>query len=353
MFCRFCGNKILEDSLFCQFCGKQLSQSSALACSTDVQPTPLTMPEPEEVAVLESTPEPAAELEPAVVSAPESTPEPTMELEPVVVSAPESTPEPTVEPTVEPEPAVVSESAPTITSMPASHVINIPSSMLFTDERVLDRKDEVKDVKQANFASTAFWTGFLSTLLQILKMAEVDLVKTHYFYLIAIIVVSCLAGLIYKIRSNNPSTKHQRLMLVFGLILLISSVGLRVIYESNVNRVVANVPLTGTVRMQPIINSSFGGYPGETSVEFIVDRKNRPNRAPFEVSGGKEYATTINVRWGSNQTKQRNITFTSTGIRNGILIKETFNGWISTSNITVLLRRVCSYQEVFEYLFAK
>ena len=120
-----------------------------------------------------------------------------------------------------------------------------------------DRSNGINIATLSLIATICFYTGIVGFLVLFIKMAPGIGSQRFSSYLIGTITVIVVAVIVHKIRDAAYTKRRQLLALVFGLILLIPSVILRIVYECKVDDAVADIPKSGFVYVRVRLDEEF------------------------------------------------------------------------------------------------
>ena len=229
-------------------------------------------------------------------------------------------------------------------------------SPTYQPEKARAFKNDISIRTLETIASIVFYVGIVVFLILLFKMAPGIGNETVLSYLITII----LSIIIHKIRDKKYTKKRQILAILFGLLLLIPSIALRIVYEAKVDSVTSNIPSSGTVCVQVKLDEEFFSYYYEGIVRdpysyITVDGRKYDDTTEFRIDMGEKYTVQIGAGYAgrrgvasssaSGKTTDT-ITLSPSNLRNGYTIKEQININDGYANVTVKLFRVCTFWEV-------
>ena len=221
-------------------------------------------------------------------------------------------------------------------------------------------KNKISISTLETIATIVFYVGIVGFLVLLFKMAPGVGSETVLSYIIIAVITIILSIIIHKIRDKKYTKKRQMIALLFGLLLLIPSIALRIVYEAKVDSVTANIPSSGTVCVQVKLDEEFFSYYYEGMVRepysyITVDGRKYDGTTEFLIEMGKKYTVQIGAGYAgrsgvasssaSGKTTDT-ITLSPSNLKNGYTIKEQVNLDGGYADVTVKLVRVCTFWEV-------
>lgn len=215
----------------------------------------------------------------------------------------------------------------------------------------------------STIASICFYLGIIVFLILFMKMAPGVGGEQFLSYLKGATLMIVVAVIIDKIRKKSFTKKRQMVALVFGLLLLIPSLTLRIVYESKVDAAVADIPKSGTVCVRVRLDEEFYSYYKSGSVRepysyISIDGHKFSGTSTFAVELNQAYTTKIGagyegeVRVASSSASgsiNKTITFTQSNLQNGYSIQEKVPMGSGYAEVTIKFERVCTFWEVIFY----
>ncbi len=209
-------------------------------------------------------------------------------------------------------------------------------------------------------ASVVFYVGIVVFLILLFKMAPGVGQETTLSYIVIAVIIIILSVVVDKIRNKKFTKKRQMIALFFGLLLLIPSVTLRIVYEAKVDGVKSNIPSSGPVCVQIKINEEFYSYYRSDSVRepysFItIDGNTYNSTTEFFIDIGKEYTVKIGAGYegrvgvasSSDSGKVTGtIILSPDNLRNGYTLTKKVNLSTCYAEVTVEFVRVYPFWEV-------
>ena len=183
-------------------------------------------------------------------------------------------------------------------------------------------------------------------------------------YLIIIVVLVIIAAVVvHKIRNKQFTHKRQLIALVFGLLLLIPSLTLRIVYECKVDATVADIPKSGTVCVRIKLDEEFYSYYTEGMVRepysyITIDGNRTEGTTTWQLELNKAYSAKIGAGYegrsgvassAASGSTDKTITFTQSNLRSGYTINERVSLGGGYANVTIEFERVCTFWEVIFY----
>lgn len=214
-------------------------------------------------------------------------------------------------------------------------------------------------------SSIIFYIGIIVFLLLNIKMAPgIGRMHTiHYCVGAAIIVL--LACAIGAFRSQEITNAGHIVALIFGLILLVSSIGLRIVYEAKIDEALSDIPNTGSVYVTVKLNEKF--YARETgTVEnpysyIIIDNQRYDDTTTICVELNKEYSIQIGAGYrnktgvsnsSAHGKTSRSISFLPESLRSDysllekVPLESSSNQGEIYANVTIYFERFCPFWDV-------
>lgn len=209
-------------------------------------------------------------------------------------------------------------------------------------------------------ASIVFYVGIIGFLILLFKIAPGVGNKTVLSYVVIAAITITLAIIVHKIRGKNLTKKRQIIAIIFGLLLLIPSITLRIVYETKVDGVAANIPSSGTVCVQVKLDEEFYSYYYEGMVRepysyITIDGRRYDGTTEFLIDMGKQYTVQIGAGYegrsgvASSSASGKitdTITLSPTNLRSGYTATKQVNLDGGYANVTINLVRVCTFWEV-------
>ena len=205
-------------------------------------------------------------------------------------------------------------------------------------------------------ASICFYLGIIGFLILYIRMAPGLNDQQIISYFIGATVVIVLAVIVNKIRKQKKTKPRQLIALMFGLLLLIPSVSLRIIYECKIDKVKADIPEKGIVYLWMKSDQEFYSYYKEGQVRdpfssLILDGKYISGTFPVELN--KTYSAEIRSGYkgevgvassAASGMKNTTIKFTQSNLKGGYTVKETVSitGGVQ-ADVTIEFTRVCPF----------
>lgn len=209
-------------------------------------------------------------------------------------------------------------------------------------------------------ASICYYVGIVGFLIFFMKMAPGIGGDKFIAYLIGAGIAIVAAVIVHKISNKHFNKKRQLVALVFGLLLLVPSIALRIVYECKVDAATADMPKSGTVCVEIDIDEEFYSYFTEGFVREPYSKitldGHSGNKLYIELN--KAYSAKISAGYegqsgialsGASGSKDKTITFTQANLRNGYTIKEKVSLGGGYAEVTVTFERVCTFWEVILY----
>lgn len=192
------------------------------------------------------------------------------------------------------------------------------------------------------------------------KMAPCYGLLHFIFFIIGIGATIALAIAIEKWRDKCDIIKSNKIAIICCLILLIPSIGLRIIYEVKVDTVNADIPENGQVYLELDINEDYYTYGNpklikDPSVSVIIgDNIKDGNHISniFKVTLNQEYTATIGVEGtGGSGDTTKNVTFTSDNLKNSYTLHASgiSFGQGCFAEIDISFKRICLFWDVIFY----
>lgn len=218
----------------------------------------------------------------------------------------------------------------------------------------------------SKITSIVFYVSMIVFGVLFWRMAPIVKDSQLLGYVIGIAVMICLAICVHKIRNGKQTAERQIVALAFGLMLLISSVGIRILYEAKVDHVTESIPQSGTVHLEIDMNEEFfddscffgAGYVVNPTSSLLIDGVRYEDSSVLTVQLNKPYTVTIVVEYerrsntensADRGSVEKEITFTAEELKGGQTIKENVDIDDLRAEVTIDLVRVCSFWEVVLY----
>lgn len=216
----------------------------------------------------------------------------------------------------------------------------------------------------STIASIVFYAGIVVFLILFLKMAPGVGNASIVAYFIGAAITILLAVFVHKLRDKEYTKKRELIALVFGLVLLIPSITLRIVYEAKVDEATASVPKSGTVCVEVRLDEQFYSYYGEGMIRnpdsyITIDGKKYDSTTTLWVDLNKPYTVKIGAGYdgkvgvassSSSGSTSKTITFTQSNLQGGYTIKEKVSlkggGY---ADVTISFKRECTFWEVILY----
>ncbi len=209
-------------------------------------------------------------------------------------------------------------------------------------------------------ASICFYVGIIGFLILFMKMAPGIGGNKFIAYIIGAAITIVAAVIVHKIRNKEFTKKRQLVALVFGLLLLIPSITLRIVYECKVDAAVADIPKSGTVCIEIDTDAEFYSFYGEGlirnpyskisfdghSANTLYVDLNKPYTA--KISAGHEGRSGV-ASSSASGSKEKTVTFTQANLRNGYTFNENVSISGGHANVTVKIKRICTFWDVIFY----
>ena len=239
---------------------------------------------------------------------------------------------------------------------------NVPSKEQTKVKR--DKSNGINIATLSVVATICFYTGIVGFLILFMKMAPGIGGQRFSAYLIGAITVIVVAVVVHKIRDAAYTKRRQMLALVFGLILLIPSVILRIVYEYKVDDAVADIPKSGFVYVRVKLDEEF--YSPFTSglvrepYSYLTINGEKTEGSIIQIELNKAYSAKIGVGYAGVRTAElssdstsgkidKTITITQKNLKNGYTIKATVPLDGIYADVTVTFERVCTFWDVIRY----
>ena len=210
-------------------------------------------------------------------------------------------------------------------------------------------------------ASICFYVGIIGFLILYIKMAPGIGGTKFLWYIVGAAVVIVAAVIVHKIRDLEYTHQRQLVALFFGLLLLIPSLALRVVYECKVDAATADIPKSGTVCVQIRITEEFyslsGGIVRDPYAKLTIDghvtqgttlclelNKSYPATIQAGYSGAAGYGTS-----SASGREDIKITLTQDNLQGGYILTEHVSLSSGTAKMTMTFTRICTFWEVILY----
>lgn len=175
-------------------------------------------------------------------------------------------------------------------------------------------------------------------------------------YVITAAIAICLVVLFNKKVLAGKSKAKYTFVLVASIIVIIFSVGLRIVYETKVDSVTAQFPLSGSVK---VIMTTHTDYYNATGVGFVrnpstniwISEKRYDSGSIIEVDLNQKYSMRVGAGGSEGSDYiDTSITFTNTSFKNGqyTVTKEVriTSGPASMAEVQLIFNRYCTFWEV-------
>lgn len=208
-----------------------------------------------------------------------------------------------------------------------------------------------------------FYIGLIVFLVLLWKMAP-GIGKEHYYsYAVCAGITLVVAWGIHGICRRKPGLKSKLMMLCFGLLLLLPSLALRIIYEYKVDDALMDFPKQGKVSLEIRLQEEFYSYSHTGKVRnpysyIVVDGDRVGNNEIISIELNKTYPVQVNAGYegevgitssASSGNTDRRITFTRSNLKNGYKITPQVELKDGYAIVTVRFRRVCLFWETIFY----
>lgn len=212
----------------------------------------------------------------------------------------------------------------------------------------------------AIISSACFYAGITVFLILLLKMAPGTGIISVVAYIIGATIAIVGAVIVHRIQKKEYTKKRQLVALVFGLLLLIPSITLRIVYECKVDVAVADIPESGTVCVEIKIDEEFYSYYYEGMVREPYSKITLDGQSgsvmyvelnePYEAKISAGYAGRSGVADSSVYGSiNRTITFTKEKLSKDYIITEEVPFDSGYADVTVNFKRICTFWEVILY----
>ena len=221
----------------------------------------------------------------------------------------------------------------------------------------LPKRKEKGSKEYSIIVTSVFYVGIVTFLLMFMKMAPGVGTKQIVCYLFGASVAIGLAVLVNKVRTERFTYGREAMALAFGLLLLIPSITLRIIYEYKVDKAVADIPNSGIVYVDMSTDEEFfsyfkEGYVYDPSTSIRIDDVWYEGSAVFSIELGETYS----MRVGSGYSGNHSFTDTTLQITSEMLEEGEYTlvEKVSLDNleyviVTITFMRVCTFWEVIFY----
>ncbi len=220
--------------------------------------------------------------------------------------------------------------------------------------------DEINISTVATISSVCFYVGIIGFLILFMKIAPGIGTTKFVTYIIGASIAIVGAVVTHKIRNKKYTKKRQLIALVFGLVLLIPSITLRIVYECKVDAAVADIPKSGTVCVEVKIDEEFYSYYYEGMVrepysKIILDGQSESTlyvelSKPYKAKIVAGYAGRSGVADSSaSGSIEKTLTFTQAKLSKGYTINEHVPIDGGYADVTVNFKRICTFWEVIFY----
>ena len=224
----------------------------------------------------------------------------------------------------------------------------------------LPKCDGIDIFTLSTIASVCFYVGIIVFLILFIKMAPGIGGDKFIAYIIGAAITIVASVIVHKIRNKKFTEKRQLVALVFGLLLLIPSLTLRIVYESKVDAAVADIPKSGTVCVEIKVDEEFYSYFSEGLIREPYSKItfDGHNGNTLYVELNKPYAAIISAGYegrsgvassAASGSTDKTITFTQANLRNGYTINEQVPLGGGYADVTVKFKRICTFWEVIFY----
>ena len=233
---------------------------------------------------------------------------------------------------------------------------NLGTYLSGDDKPIINERAHSKGMnlnKLSKISSIFFYVGIVAFLLLFIKMAPgIGSIK-FLSYMIGAATTIALAVLINRIKNGKATRNRQLIALVFGLLLLIPSIGLRIVYECKVDAVTADIPISGKVYLSMTTNEEFfsyisDGYVENPSSNIRIGDKWLEGSATFEVELNKKYEMRVTTGYSGNHNyTDTQIIFTASKLNGGYtVVKKVSLDKMEYAEVTISFERVCSFWDV-------
>ena len=205
-------------------------------------------------------------------------------------------------------------------------------------------------------ATVVFYLGVVTFLVLFIKMAPGIGNIRFLTYILGAAVSISLAVLVNKLCAKKNTKGCKVIALMFGLVLLISSIALRIVYEAKVDVVTAAIPGSGSVYVSMTTDEEFYSYVNEgiihdPSSNIRIGDKWYQERGVFVVELNRPYPMRVGSGYSGNGGYiDTSITFTEENLKNGYTVtKEVPLDDVEFAVVTIQFVRVCGFWEVVFY----
>lgn len=212
-------------------------------------------------------------------------------------------------------------------------------------------------------ATIFFYVGIIGFLILYVKMAPGVGTSKFVSYIIGAAITIVAAVIVHKIRDKEFTHKRQLMALVFGLLLLIPALTLRIVYECKVDAAVVDIPETGTVYAQTKLGVDFYSYYYEGTViepysYIALNGEEARGTTTLQIELNSTYSAEIGAghlgRRGVASSAasgkiDRALLFSKDDLQNGYTLCEKVPIDGGYANVTIEFTRVCTFWEVIFY----
>ena len=223
----------------------------------------------------------------------------------------------------------------------------------------LSSEESRREEKRGSLAYLGVGVAVLTYLILLFKM-----VSGVIGYLLGCVILVGVLVSITKIKNKVKSKTYCTVLIVLSSLLLVATIGLRIVYEAKVEKAEADIPTEGTVRLKVTMDEEFTSpiyegmvrdpysyltignqkYEGTSVVTVILNEA-----YPIEIAAGHGGRTGVA---GSLETGllETSICFTADMLEKGVsnTYSVALSGY-STAKVTICFERVCSFWDVIFY----
>lgn len=189
-----------------------------------------------------------------------------------------------------------------------------------------------------------------------IKMApSYGIIKTAIYVITAAIAIGLVVLFNKKVFSGKSKTKFK-IVLIASVIVIVVSVGLRIVYETKVDSVTAQFPTSGSVKVIMTTHTDYYNDTGTGSIRnpstnIRIGEKWYDSGAVIEVALNQKYSMRVGAGGsGSGGYIDTSITFTNSSFKNGryTVTKEVriTSGPASIAEVQLTFKRYCTFWEV-------
>ncbi len=234
--------------------------------------------------------------------------------------------------------------------------MNTPPVNLRDDAYYLNQASKIAGSTLISITKLACYVALAVFLVLNIKMApSYGITKIVFYVITSAIAIGLIALFNKKVLSAKSKAKYT-FALIFSIIVIVASVGLRIVYESKVDSVTAQFPRSGSIKVRMSTHTDYYNATGtgsirnpSTSIRIGENRYN--NGAIIEVNLNEKYSMRVGAGGsrGSGYT-DTNITFTNDSFKTGqySITKEVIitSGPASMAEVQLTFKRYCTFWEV-------